>query len=239
MQTAFGFPQPLVERYRPQTIDAFVGIPQAKEAARAILDAPMPNSAFLFAGESGLGKTALALAIAKTLNAQLHHIPARQASREALDAVWESVQYAPWGNGWGHIVLVDEADLARIDIQQGFLSLLDSTASLANALFGDWRPCAPRVVWIFTTNADSATIWTDSRFEQRFLSRVRIVPFSNYGIQRELTDYLRVIWDAEIGTESGDDSPDFRRIAKDLRGNVRACLMALEQEITRRQYEAA
>ena len=236
MQTALDFPQPLTEKYRPSALDGFIGISQAKDTARSILAQPMPNAAYLFAGESGLGKTALALAIAKTLGAQLHHIPARMASKETLEQTWESVQYAPWGGGWGHLVLVDEADLARIDIQQAFLSLLDSTASLQGALLGDWTPQAPKVIWIFTTNADPASLWTDSRFEPRFLSRVRIVPFSNYGIQRELADYLRAIWDQEVDSESPDEAPDFRRMAKDLRGNVRACLMALEQEITRRQY---
>ena len=90
------------------------------------------------------------------------------------------------------------------------------------------------MLWIFTSNADPATLWTDSRFEQRFLSRVRIMPLSNYGIQHELAEYLEKIWHLEGGNGNG---PDFKRLAKDLRGNVRACLMALKQEITKRQYE--
>jgi DNA polymerase III gamma/tau subunit len=75
------FPKSLTEKYRPGTIDAFVGIEDAKRQARAIISRPIPNSAYLFAGESGTGKTTMALAIAKALDAQVHHIPARQADK--------------------------------------------------------------------------------------------------------------------------------------------------------------
>src|SRR3990172_5772139 len=114
MQTAMQFPQPLVERHRPQTLDAFVGVAQAKLAASAIINQPMANTSYLFAGESGLGKTTMALAIARALNAQLHHLPARRVSKEEIESVWDAVHYSPWGGGWGHVVLIDEADLLRI-----------------------------------------------------------------------------------------------------------------------------
>ncbi len=236
MQPTLDFPVPLTERYRPQTIDGFIGIDEAKRQAKAILRKPMPNTAYLFAGESGLGKTTLALAIAKAMNAQLHHLPARDVSADLIEKTWEAVHYSTWTGSNHHVVLCDEADLLRIDLQQRWLSILDSTGNLDGALFGDWRPSPPQAVWIFTTNADVKSLWRDSRFEQRFLSRVRIVPFSNYGIRSELADYLRVIWDKEVGTEDGNGLPDFTRIAKELRGNVRACLMELEREMVRHGY---
>ena len=238
-QSGLDFPQPLTEKYRPEKLGDFIGIPQAKREAAAIISRPVPNSAYLFAGESGTGKTTMALAIAKALNAQLHHLPARRASKDEIDRIFEAVHYTTWtGSNW-HVVIADEWDLSRIDLQQAFLSILDSTAGLSGALLGDWQPHPPQVIWIFTTNADPASVWTDSRFEPRFLSRVRIVPFSNYGIQRELAEYLRAVWNAETDSKNGNGLPNFPRIAKELRGNVRACLMALEQQITRGQYATA
>ena len=178
------------------------------------------------------------LAIARALNAEYHYIPARRVSKDEIERVWELCHYSSWtGSNW-RVIGLPEADLMRIDLQQTFLSLLDGTASLTGGLFGDYTPQPPQVLWLFSTNCDPATIWTDSRFEQRFLSRVTIVPFSNYGIQRELADYMRGIWDREIGAvDDGADTPNFTRIAKERKGNVRACLQKLEVEIAKRQYQ--
>ena len=236
MQTALDFPQPLVERYRPSRLDQFIGIPQAKRIASEIISRPSPGRAYLFAGESGTGKDCMKLAIARALNAEFHYMPARQVSKEEIERVWELCHYSTWtGSNW-RVVGLPEADLMRIDLQQMFLSLLDGTGSLTGGLFGDYQPHPPQVLWLFSTNCDPSILWTDSRFEPRFLSRVRIVPFSNYGIQRELAAWLEDIWHKEGGN---GDGPNFARIAKERKGNVRACLQEIESEIAKRQYATA
>lgn len=219
------FPQSLTEKYRPPSPAEFIGIPEAKAQAESIIRRPIPNSAFLFAGESGTGKTCMILAIAKALEAQLHHIPARQASKEAIEKIWDAVHYAPWAGRRFHVVGMDEIDLWRADLQDMMLSLWDSMGSLTNTLFGDWTPNPPQVIWVGTTNVDHRKLRSDSRFEPRFLSRCRIVPFSSYGMNGALAEFLAEVWKREGGN---GNTPDFVRMAKEQRNNVRACLNELE-----------
>jgi DNA polymerase III delta prime subunit len=80
----------------------------------------------------------------------------------------------------------------------------------------------PNTIWIFTCNA------TD-RLQDRFLSRVKQVEFSSYGIAAEATALLDRIWTENAPTDA--PRPNFARIVKDNNNNVRAALMALEIEL--------
>lgn len=93
--------------------------------------------------------------------------------------------------------------------QLALLSRLDSTDP------------APNTIWIFTAN-------DTERLERRFLSRCKVLEFSSYGLSAEISSYLSKVWHAEEGNGNG---PDFERLAKDSRNNVRDCLMRLEVEL--------
>jgi Cdc6-like AAA superfamily ATPase len=189
---------------------------------------PIPNTAYLFCGESGTGKTTMALSIAKALNAQVHHIPARQANKATIEKVWDAVHYTTWSNSNWHVVIIDEVDLWRADLQDMMLSLWDSMGSLTNTLFGDWTPNPPQAIWLCTTNQDHRKLKTDSRFEPRFLSRVRVVPFSSYGMEPAIAEYLDKVWHSEGGK---GNALDWVRVAKESRNNLRECLNVLESEL--------
>ena len=60
-QSGFAFPQPLSERYAPQSIGEFVGLDKPRKIMSKFAEAPYP-SAWLFVGPSGTGKTTMALA---------------------------------------------------------------------------------------------------------------------------------------------------------------------------------
>ncbi len=226
---AVSYAQSLAEKYRPRTIDDFIGVDDAKKKAHAIIKRPVPMSAFLFAGDSGTGKTTMALAIAAGLNAQLHHVPARAASKETIESIWESVHYTTWtGSGW-HVVLMDEIDLWRSDLQQLMLSIWDSMGSLPNAMFGDWQPSAPQVIWIGTTNQEPHKSNGNSSFDKRYLSRLRVIPISSYGMAPAIADHLRFIWASEAPEEAAP--PDFTKLVKNANNNVSNCLMNLELEL--------
>ena len=209
MQTGLDFPQPLTERYRPQTLNEFVGLEKPKKVLSKLIEKPF-SSAWLLVGPSGTGKTTMSLAIAAAVPAELHHIPSQNCNLETIERVCRTCNYVPMSGKKMHLVLVDEADRMTDAAQVALLSKLDSTAA------------APNTIWIFTCNG------TD-RLEARFLSRLRILDFSSYGIAKDAAQLLDDIWTKEA--PAGSDKPNFARIVKESNNNVRESMMRLETEL--------
>lgn len=213
-QTGFDFPQPLTEKYRPVKLSEFVGLDKPKRAMQKLVAKPY-QSAWMFLGESGTGKTTMALAIAAEMPAQLHHISSKECTLETVREIARQCHFMPrqfsdWKPVKFHLVIVDEADQMSYPAQLAFLSLLDSTGFPPNTIF------------VFTAN-------DTKNLEARFMSRVRVLDFSSYGISGAVTDLLQKVWMSE--TSNPVETPNFARIVKDSRNNVRASLMALETEI--------
>jgi replication-associated recombination protein RarA len=205
---AFAFPQSLAEKYRPRSIDEFAGLEKPKRILRKFTANPYP-SAWLFAGPSGVGKTSMALALASQIGAELHHLPSGKCNAQSIEDTVRLCHYMPMTLGGLHLVLVDEADGMTNLAQLALLSKLDATAF------------PPNTVFIFTCNGTAG-------LEPRFLSRCRTVEFSSYGMASEITVFLERVWHSEGGNGNG---PDFSRVVKDSRNNVRDALMTLEVEL--------
>ena len=215
--------QPLVEKYAPRTIDALVGVEQPKKILSALVRDPRP-SAWLLVGPPGTGKTSAGLALAQSLPAELHHVPAREMSLEAVREMVRLTAYAPI-RGRFHVVLVDEIDEATRPALVALLSVLDSTAYVQPSFLQDpLNPdgAAAHVIWIFTANSTE-------NLEKRFLSRCRLLPFSSYGIAQAAADHLTRVWAAEA--PKGAPMPDVKRIVKDACNNLRDALNRLELEL--------
>lgn len=214
IQTGFDFPQPLTEKYRPSKLADFVGLEKVKRAMGKLVAKPY-QSAWFFLGASGTGKTTMALAIAAEMPAQLHHISSKECTLETVKEIARACHFMPrqfsdWKPSKMHLVIVDEADQMSYPAQLAFLSLLDSTAFPPNTIF------------VFTAN-------DTTNLEARFMSRVRVLDFSSYGISGAVTELLQKVWLQE--TSNPVETPNFSRIVKDSCNNVRASLMALETEI--------
>ena len=207
-QSALDFPQQLTEKYRPQTIDSFVGLEKPKKILSKLAANPFP-SAWLFIGPSGTGKTTMALALATAIPAELHHIPSQECNLENIERVRRTCQYVPMAGCKMHMVLIDEADRMTDAAQISLLSKLDATNFPPNTIF------------IFTCNASD-------RLEARFLSRLRTIEFSSYGIAKDAAQLLEDIWNREA---LRSDAPNFSRIVKESNNNVRESLMRLETEL--------
>jgi DNA polymerase III delta prime subunit len=86
MSTTRPFPMPLSEKYHPHAIADFVGLDKPKRILSKFAANPYP-SAWLFVGPPGTGKTTMALALAETLRAELHHISSQQCNVAAVEDV--------------------------------------------------------------------------------------------------------------------------------------------------------
>lgn len=199
----------LTESYRPRRIADFIGLDKPKRLAAKLVAKPY-DSAWVFVGASGMGKTTLALAIAEELDAELHHVPSQRCTVEAIDAIRRRCQYVPMLGKRMHLVLVDEADQMSVAAQLALLSMLDSTNR------------APNTIFIFTCNETL-------RLQDRFLSRCGVVEFSSYGVAKETAEMLARVWADEVSEDV--PAPNFQRIVKESNNNIRAALMQLQQEI--------
>jgi replication-associated recombination protein RarA len=207
MSTTLPFPMPLAEKYRPRVIRDFVGLDKPKRILAKFAANPY-QSAWIFIGPPGTGKTTMALALAEMLRAEVHHIPSQQCNVANVEDVIRQCWYVPASGGF-HIVLVDEADKMSNAAQLHFLSKLDATAF------------PPQTIFVFTCN-------TTEGLESRFPSRTRQVEFSSYGMAAEATRLLESIWQVEA---NGASAPNFARIVKESSNNIRDALMTLETEL--------
>jgi len=211
-QTAFEFPQPWTEKYRPRDLGGFVGLERVKKIMSALIAAPKPSN-WYFLGPSGMGKTTLAQAIAEMMPAQLHHVPARECTIDTVRELARQCHYMPRIFETGkackmHLVIVDEADQMTAPAQLAFLSLLDSACPL------------PNTIVIMTGNSTE-------NLEPRFLSRVKLLEFSKHAVSDQIVSLLARVWSLEC---PGAPTPNFARIVKDNANNVRGCLNDLEVE---------
>lgn len=211
-QSALDFPRPLVDKYQPQTVQEFL-CEKPRRVMTGFLRNPYP-SAWYFLGASGTGKTTMALALAKQIPAELHHIASKECNLETVQDVarrcyWMPRMASDWQPCKLHLVLVDEADQMSPAAQLAFLSLLDATR---------WPP---NTMFIFTGNSIDG-------LEARFMSRVKLIEFSSYGLNNAVASLLTRVWAIEAGDAT---APNFQRIVKESKNNVRDALNRLEVEL--------
>ena len=208
-QAGIQFPASLSEKYRPHSLQDFVGLEKPKKVLQNFAQNPFPNAAFLFVGPSGTGKTSAALALCETIKGELHHIPSQACNVAIVEDVVRQCHYVPRNNTL-HVVLVDEADQMTPQAQLAFLSKLDGTAF------------PPQTVFIFTAN-------DTERLQDRFLSRCMVLPFSSHGTAKETASLLQRIWVAETGREP--EGINLLRMVQDSRNNIRDAVNSLQVEL--------
>lgn len=206
------FPEPLHEKYRPRRLRDFIGLLKVKRTLESFIKNPFPH-AWFFLGGSGLGKTALAQAIAEEINGQLHEVPSAECNLDRVLKETSMCQYGAFNFEKGgyctwHVLAVHEADRMTGSAQDSLLSKMDSTA---------WPP---QTIFIFTANSQS-------NLEKRFMSRCSVLEFDSETMEGELEEHLAKIYKKE----GGKHPVDFHKIAKATNYNVRDALNKLQVEL--------
>lgn len=199
----------LCEKYRPLKIADFVGLAEPKLILQKMAAQPH-GQAFLFEGKSGSAKTAMALAFAAAIPAQVHLLPANECTRDNVAKLWMNCQAKPKADFRMHLVLVDQADLLRKKQQLELRSKIDGPESLDH------------VIWVFTAAPTT-------KLDAGFRSRCMQLKFSTYGNSVAAAELLELIWLVEAPTAS---PPNFARIVKEANGSIRAALMEIEMKLT-------
>ncbi len=202
-------PPSLSEKYRPHSLQDFVGLEKRKKVLAKFAENPFPTAAFLFVSPSGTGKTSAALALCEMIHGELHHTPSQSCNVATVEGVTRQCHYVPRSNTL-HVVLVDEADQMTPQAQLAFLSKLDGTAF------------PPQTAFIFTAN-------DTERLQDRFLSRCMVLQFSSHVMAKEAATLLERIWLAEAGETA--EKPNFLRMVQDRKNNIRDAVNSLQVEL--------
>jgi len=186
----------------------FVGLAKPKLLLQKL--AVSPNCrALLFEGKSGSGKTAMALAFAAEIPAEVHLLPANECTRENLSGLWVRCQGYPLPGFRKHLVLVDQADTLRMPQQLDLRSYIDGPSALDH------------VLWVFTGVPSD-------RLEDGFRSRCLQLEFSTYGNSKAAAELLERVWQAEVPNAP---PPNFARLIKEANGNILAALQQMELKL--------
>jgi hypothetical protein len=205
----------LDERYRPSTLSEIVGQGSAVFQLESFLDAPH-STAFLFEGESGVGKTSAARALANDLGVDLdwgfEMIESARGDMEAVDRALKMLRHVAPGSGF-KMVIVDEADLMTPRASHLWLSALENLP--------------PKSVVVFTTNRPSF-------FPDRFLDRCERIRFESDGatLRQDAQILIDTIWRKETGMDDAPSVGDLPNLV-DSRGVIsfRRAVLALDPMI--------
>ena len=114
-----------VEKYRPTTLETYVGNENIKETIQKYLDQDDIQN-FIFYGPAGTGKTTLAKIIVKNLNCDYLYINA--SDENGIDTIRDKVKGFASSASWSGIkvVILDEADFITIQGQAALRNVIET-----------------------------------------------------------------------------------------------------------------
>lgn len=188
----------LTTKYRPSRLTELRGQPRVLHALRSYLAAPY-STACLFHGETGLGKSSGAYALACELGVLpdqhwggWHELAAGELTKENVKERFACLNYgASNPTGW-RFLLIDEADAMSSAAELALLGLIDT----------DKLP--DRCTVVFTTNKPDKL---SDRFKDRCLLQCEFTP-----APQAAAELVAHVWRSETG---GDRAPTLKDLACD------------------------
>jgi hypothetical protein len=184
----------LTTRYRPRKLAELVGQDEAVAVLSAFVRDPYPT-AFVFAGETGTGKTSAAWALAAELGCNInadppewggvHSIPSGELNVDTIRGVWGGLWQTPFDSarGW-RVLIINEVESLNGQAERLFLDRLEDLP--------------PQTVVVFTTNALASL---PERFVDRCIGGVLEFRGAADDLAEPARGLARSIWKAETGGE--------------------------------------
>lgn len=219
--------RPLVQKYAPNNLAEIRGQAGIVASLQAYLRAPH-SKAFIFAGDTGTGKTSAAMIIAGELGCDvpqgafggLYVIASGELTVDTARKFMQDCRLSTWtGSGW-HVVICNEADAMSYEASVVFLDALENLP--------------PKTVVIFTTN-------NAGKMQRRFRNRCECHHFESDALllTGEAQAFVDHVWQTELGH---NHSPRVKHLAgaiEDGKLSFRALLGAIERVIRTGKLEAA
>ena len=175
----------LVVKYRPRRLADVLGQLHVTEAMKNFTRAPYPT-AFLFAGETGVGKTSAAIALAHELGVQveddelggLYDLASGEQTGDSVRKIKAQLRLRPlFGSGW-RVLVVNECDRMSHGAEATWLDVLERIPE--------------HVVIVFTTNVDN-------KLSRRFMDRCEFFHFTSETerLRPYLADLAKRVWKEE------------------------------------------
>ena len=203
----------LYEKYRPQTLDDFIGQDKVKRQVAAIMARPeWDRDALWIQGPSGTGKTTLAWIIARQVahDFDIIELDGDKCSVQAVREIEHNIGLCPMFGRW-KVWIVNEAHAMSRQAVQAWLTLLE-------------RLPAKRLI-IFTTTASlQEDLFGD--FSGPFGRRCKLMTFTNQGLAQVFATRAQQIAQAEH--LDGKPLPAYLRLVQEAKNNLGAVLQRIE-----------
>ena len=204
----------LYEKYRPQTLDDFIGQPKMKKQLQTIMGrSEFDRDAFWIQGPSGTGKTSLAHIIANRLvetDQAIIELDGDECNVAMLNDIKYSIGLYPAKGKW-KVYIVNEAHAMSRQAVQGWLTLLEKLPKY-------------RLVIFTTTELIQDDLF--GNFSSPFARRCKVLNFTNQGLAQDMAERTREISQCE-GLD-GKPITAYVRLIQDCKNNLGLALQRIE-----------